>query len=127
LSALGEYIKVHTIDTGMSIKKVAAQAGVAFETARRVLRGQGNVTDDTLQALADAFPALNLRHMRELAGLDASERKPFEAPREWDLLTEEERRVLKSVGRQILKSSGRLDQAVDESGGEDADDVTRIP
>jgi hypothetical protein len=123
LSKLGEYVKAHTIDKDMSIRKVAAEAGLGMETVRALLTGTRKTTSDaTLEALAKAFPALNLGRMRELAGRSADDPRPFEVPREWDLLTEEERRVLKAVGRQILRSSGRLDAAAEDDQG----DVTQL-
>jgi len=127
LSELGEYIKSRTLDAAnLSIKQVAARAGIAFETARRVIQGRGNVSDNTLEALADAFPDLNLGRMRALAGRQAISPAPRTAPREFDQLTDDEWRVVVAVGRQILRSSGRLDQPTESGSSADMSTVTHV-
>jgi transcriptional regulator with XRE-family HTH domain len=124
LSELGEYVKQHTVDTGLSIKEVARRASVAFETVRQLLRGSRLPSDETLQAMAAAFPALSLAKLRDLAG-QPPERVRREVPRELDLLTDEEWSVVVRVGRQILRSSGRMDQ-IPTADGVQPVDVTRI-
>lgn len=125
MSALSEYVSSLSIDKGMSIRRLAEISGVSVEAARRLVKGIGSSSDSTLEQVANALPEANLGRMRELAGRAAQETQPFEAPREWDLLTPEERRVVIAVGRQILKSSGRLDVEYDASDDE-TNAVTRI-
>lgn len=125
VSALSEYVSALSVDKGMSLRQLAELTGVSVEAARRLVKGHGGTSDATLERVAAKLPGADLRRMRELAGT-ASATKPFEAPREFDQLTYAERRVVIGVGRQILISSGRLDQEFDETGAFDAEDVTQI-
>lgn len=126
MTELGEYVKSHTVDTGLSMREVAKRAGVAQETVRQLLQGSRRPSDETLQAVADTFPALNLGKMRELAGRPAKLPVRREVPSELDRLTDEEWSVVLRVGRQILKSRGVLDQVAEKAESNGDGDVTRL-
>jgi transcriptional regulator with XRE-family HTH domain len=124
VSALSEYVSGLSIDKGMSIRGLADLTGISTMAASRLVKGIGKPTDETLERVATKLPGASLRRMRELA--DRSDVKPFEVPREFDQLTYAERRTVIQVGRQILASSGRLDQGFDSDVDEQENGVTRI-
>lgn len=126
MSSLSEYVKANTMDLEpMSIKEFARRADIAFETARRLLNGQGQPDEATLEKVAAAFPRVSLRELREKAGRATDVPEPFEVPREFDQLSIDERRVLLAVGRQFLRS--RIgDQAADVDAG-DSPGVEAVP
>jgi transcriptional regulator with XRE-family HTH domain len=124
VSALSEYVSGLSIDKGMSIRGLADLTGISTMAASRLVKGIGKPTDETLERVAAKLPGASLRRMRELA--DRSDVKPFEVPREFDQLTYAERRTVIQVGRQILASSGRLDQGFDSDVDEQENGVTRI-
>lgn len=126
VTALSEYVSGLSIDKGMSIRGLADLAGISPNAASRLVKGEGKPTDETLDRVAAKLPGASLRKMRELAGAPDQEPEPFEAPREWALLTAEERRTVLAVGRQILRSSGRLDQGFDATSDSGISGVTRI-
>lgn len=125
MSTLSEYVSGLSVDKGMSLRQLADLTGISVEAARRLTKGHAGTSDATLERVAAKLPGADLRKMRELAGT-SQKKKPFVVPREFDELTYAERRVVIGVGRQILMSSGRIDQAFDDAADADDAEVTQI-
>jgi transcriptional regulator with XRE-family HTH domain len=111
MTKLSEYLSERARIDGLSNRAFARRCEIAPATANRLLAGVAKPDRETLEKVATNLPA-PLGKLLELAGIE--ERQPFVLPAEADLLEPDERRTVVRVVRQILRSSGRLDQADDE-------------
>lgn len=83
-------------------RKLAAHIGTTHTRVRRVLRNEGT-SEDALREVADAF-RVPVSKVRELRGEPAVEIEPFILPDDAGRLTSEERDVIRSVIRALLKA-----------------------
>lgn len=109
MTKLSDYLSERARLDKLSNRAFARRCNLSPTTANRLLAGIGTPDQETLEKVAEKLPA-PLDKLLELSGLGEEDRQPFVLPPEFDLLDKEERRTLVRVGRQFLRSSGRIDR-----------------
>lgn len=106
-TSLSDYIRARMAELDIpSVNQLGARAGVAHETVRRILNGQGHPSEATLAKLAAALHT-SVPQLRLLAGRPPGEPEPFILPPEANQLTERERNIVRSLVRALLENSNR--------------------
>lgn len=122
---LSDYLTAHERVRGMAYEQFARLAGISKSTAFEILQGHSVPSVRTLEKISDGF-GMPLQKLRELALLDT----PFELPDGAELLDLDERRVVKEMVKQLLKSSGkegRIPSAEAEPEAADTSNVVEMP
>jgi hypothetical protein len=81
---------------------LATKAGIAPQTAVRLVNGQGTPRPDTIQAVADAFFGGDRNRVRELAGISGRDYGDFKLPPEASLLRPDQRDAVRQVIQAML-------------------------
>lgn len=107
VTSLADYVRDHMVERGIpNPTRLAARAGLAHETVRRILRGVGRPSETTIEKLAAAIGG-SVPQMRLLAGRPAGELEPFVLPAEANRLGRREREVVRSMVQALLDASDR--------------------
>jgi hypothetical protein len=106
-TALADYVRDHMVERGITNPtRLAAKAGLAHETVRRIFAGVGHPSETTIEKLAAAIGG-SIPQMRLLAGRPAGELEPFVLPPEANQLGAREREVVRSMVQALLDASDR--------------------
>lgn len=106
-TSLADYVRDHMVERGIpNPTRLAASAGLAHETVRRIFAGVGQPSETTIEKLAAAIGG-SIPQMRLLAGRPAGELEPFVLPPEANQLGAREREVVRSMVQALLDASDR--------------------
>ena len=104
---LADYIHDRMVERGIpSRTRLAAAAGLAHETVRRVFAGKGRPSETTIEKIAAAIGG-SVPQMRLLAGRPPGELEPFVLPPEANRLGMREREVVRSMIQALLDAAER--------------------
>lgn len=97
-----------------SKRGLATKAGIAPQTAKRLIDGEGRPSPETVTAVADALFAGDRNRVWELAGQSRQDFGDWQLPREASQLNPEQRAAVLAIVRAMLPpESGRGDGDVD--------------
>src|SRR5688500_2515077 len=123
VSYLAEYLQQQERLRDLPWREVGLLFGTSHETARQVVQGKRTPDDATLERIAANLPGVSLPKLRRCAEMDRS--GPFRLPKDADMLDANEREAVLTVVRQLLLSSGKVEEPR-RSWKQDSN-VTRLP
>jgi hypothetical protein len=109
VSALSDALNAAN-DLGWSAREISRRTGgkISHSVVADYLNGRGSAhpKEYVLAAFAEVFPRLTVQMLRELAGLPAGEKEPYEPPEEAHRLTARQRRAVDELIRLLAERAG---------------------